>query len=294
MHSYARVNMESTLFFVLGILRFSLATENFHWGYHGDSGPSYWSQHFESCAGKWQSPIDIPREEDVEYAGHLGFVESYGYDDVRVHTLKNNGHSLQVDVSGDSYILGGGLPGLYKVTQLHFHWGRTSDRGSEHTFDGTAFPMEMHVVHYKKEYGSINEALNKSDGLAVLGFMFKVIPFDNVFYEKFLKKLSAVQYSGESTDTWPMRLTDILPNSWQNLKYFRYNGSLTTPPCTEAVIWTVFTRPIYISEKQLRQFRKLYSNEKSSETYEHISDNYRPVQPLNNRRVLKNVRFQLL
>ncbi|KAK3606492.1 hypothetical protein CHS0354_041443 [Potamilus streckersoni] len=288
MHSYARVYMDSTLFFVLGILGFSLATENFHWGYHGDSGPFYWEQHFKGCAGKSQSPIDIPRE-DAEYAEHLGFIQFNGYSDLRVHTLKNNGHSLQVDVSGDSFIEGGGLEGLYKVSQFHFHWGRRSDRGSEHTFDGTAFPMEMHIVHYKTEYGSINEALNKSDGLAVLGFMFKVTPFGSVFFfEKFLKKLADVKYSGESTHTSPMRLADMLPIPWQNLQYFRYNGSLTTPPCNEVAIWTVFTRSIFISELQLQQFRKLYANEKSSKSFERISDNFRPVQPLNNRRILRN------
>ncbi|KAL3856815.1 hypothetical protein ACJMK2_011531 [Sinanodonta woodiana] len=285
---------ESTIFFVLSILRFSLGTESdFHWGYHGNSGPSYWPQHFEGCAGKSQSPIDIKRK-DAEYADNLGVLRFIGYGDVRVHKLRNNGHSLQVDVSGNSYIEGGGLPGLYKVSQFHYHWGRTSYRGSEHTLDRTAFPMEMHIVHYKLEYGSIIEALKWPDGLAVLGFMFKVRPFPNIFYEKFLKKLSAVQYSGESTDTSPMPLADILPISWQNLNYFLYNGSLTTPPCTEAAIWTVFTRPIYISEKQLWQFRKLYANEKSSKTYEHLSDNYRPVQPLNDRRVLKNFKIQLL
>ncbi|KAL3856817.1 hypothetical protein ACJMK2_011532 [Sinanodonta woodiana] len=117
----------------------------FHWGYHGFSGPSYWVHDYMDCAGSMQSPIDIPREEEVEYAENLGYIEFYGYDDVRVHSVRNNGHSLQVDVSGDSYIAGVGLEGLYKVSQLHFHWGVTSDSGSEHTIHGKAFPMETKI-----------------------------------------------------------------------------------------------------------------------------------------------------
>ncbi|KAK3606493.1 hypothetical protein CHS0354_041444 [Potamilus streckersoni] len=284
--------MESTLFFIFCILRISLAAESFHWGYHCVSGPSYWAQHFKDCAGNNQSPVDIPKEE-VEYAEDLGFIEFYGYDDVRVNKIKNNGHTLQVDVTGDSYILGGGLEILYKVSQLHFHWGVTSDSGSEHTIHGKAYPMEMHIVHYKEKYDSIIDAIEHSDGLAVLSFMFEVGPLDNYNYSKFLGKLSDVIYSGESTHTSPMRLADMLPIPRRNLQYFRYNGSLTTPPCNEVAIWTVFTRPIYISELQLQQFRKLYANEKSSNNYERIIDNFRPVQPLNKRRVLKNFQFQL-
>ncbi|KAK3576125.1 hypothetical protein CHS0354_043094 [Potamilus streckersoni] len=86
----------------------------------------------------------------------------------------------------------------------------------------------------------------------------------------------------------------LLPIKQENLQFFRYNGSLTTPPCTEAVIWTIFTDPVSISEKQLQELRDLHHIPKPSipVTYGTTETNYRPVQRLNGRQVLKN--FQIL
>ncbi|KAL3858193.1 hypothetical protein ACJMK2_012797 [Sinanodonta woodiana] len=274
-----------------------IITNTFHWSYEEElnTGPSHWLHHYESCGGNRQSPIDIPNEEKVQYAKDLGFINFLGYEEMRVHKLKNNGHSLQVDISENFYISGGGLGARYQAAQLHFHWAKTSNRGSEHTIDGTAFPMELHIVHFKEEYGSIIKALNHPDGLAVLGFMFKVSSADSDSYGKLLEKSSDVSYYGESTNTSLMQLMQLLPIKQDNLTFFRYNGSLTTPPCTEAVIWTVFTEPISISEKQLQEFRKLHHIEKPSipVTYGTIYNNYRPVQRLNERRVLKNFPFSI-
>ncbi|KAK3587340.1 hypothetical protein CHS0354_036504 [Potamilus streckersoni] len=274
-----------------------ITTNTFHWSYEEElnTGPSNWLHHYETCRGNRQSPIDIPKEENVQYAEDLGFIKFFGYEEMRVHKLKNNGHSLQVDIRGNFYISGGGLAARYQAAQFHFHWAKTSNRGSEHTFDGTAFPMELHIVHFKEEYGSIAEALNHPDGLAVLGFMFKVSSADSDSYGSLLQKSSDIEYYGESTNTSLIQLMQFLPIKQENLTFFRYNGSLTTPPCTEAVIWTVFTEPVSISEKQLQEFRKLHHIEKPSipVTYGTIDNNYRPIQRLNGRQVLKNFKFSL-
>ena len=68
---------------------------------------------------------------------------------------------------------GGPLDSEYKVLQLHFHWGSDNTKGSEHFYDGKAFPMEVHIVHYKADYEG-DQILNSVDGLAVTGFMFSV------------------------------------------------------------------------------------------------------------------------
>ncbi|KAF4528484.1 hypothetical protein B566_EDAN013031, partial [Ephemera danica] len=67
---------------------------------------------------------------------------------------------------------GGPLQGGYTFLQMHFHWGADNTRGSEHTIDGKSFPLELHVVHYKTEYGTPTNALTKPDGLAVVGYLF--------------------------------------------------------------------------------------------------------------------------
>ena len=69
---------------------------------------------------------------------------------------------------------GGPLSSDYSVLQLHFHWGSDGSKGSEHFYDGQAYPMEVHIVHYKTDYaGDLDKILGSVDGLAVTGFMFK-------------------------------------------------------------------------------------------------------------------------
>ena len=74
---------------------------------------------------------------------------------------------------------GGPLSDEYKVLQLHFHWGSDDTKGSEHTYDGMAFPMELHVVHWNSKYlkagsADLDTILTSVDGLAVTGFMFQL------------------------------------------------------------------------------------------------------------------------
>ena len=68
----------------------------------------------------------------------------------------------------------GGLPGRYIFSQLHWHWGGDSSRGSEHRFGHKQYPAELHLVSYNSKYGSFSQALKQRDGLAVMGVIFKV------------------------------------------------------------------------------------------------------------------------
>ena len=103
------------------------------------------------------------------------------YDQVPVESvLTNNGHSVKLATTSSSQFLtpklsGGALPGSYNFAQVHFHWGGDDTRGSEHLVDNQAYPMEMHLVHYKDTNKDIGAALSKGsyDSLAVLGIFFQ-------------------------------------------------------------------------------------------------------------------------
>ncbi|KAK4325794.1 hypothetical protein Pmani_003638, partial [Petrolisthes manimaculis] len=173
---------------------------------------------------------------------------------------KNNGHSAQVEIDARNAprVKDGGLKGEYIFAQFHFHWGSDSTLGSEHTIDGVRYPMELHLVHYKASYGSLGEAVRRRDGLAVLGVMLEVSETDNPALTPIANALKMVNDSGMFAD-----------------------GSLTTPTCNEVVTWTVFDNAIPISEKQLRSFRALRDDRGGN-----IVNNFRPPQPLNNRKVM--------
>ena len=121
------------------------------WSYAGKSGPSHWSG---MCAGgKRQSPIDIA---DSEHSQRLLPLTFHYYDTLLEDmSVVNNGHSVKVCPADNSNVTAGisagGLGGFYRFAQLHFHWGRHSDRGSEHRINGQAFPMEAHLVHYNSK-----------------------------------------------------------------------------------------------------------------------------------------------
>ncbi|CAL4122742.1 unnamed protein product, partial [Meganyctiphanes norvegica] len=192
--------------------------------------------------------------------------------------LKNNGHAVTMYVKKkDSISIRGGLlPYTYTLHQIHFHWGSYSVRGSEHTVNGKAYPLEMHLVHYKDSYGSVGQAVKYMSGLAVLGIMFKVTPFNNTALDPIIKSLKSLKQDDEVNIPLNMALWRLLPINTNS--FFRYYGSLTTPGCNEVVIWTVFTDTADISEQQLSEFRMLMDSKG-----ERLHDNNRPTQPLNNR-----------
>lgn len=89
-------------------------------------------------------------------------------------------------------INGGPLKGNYEFAQLHFHWGENDSIGSEDFIDGSSFPMELHMVFYKKQYRNIRSAMENVDGLAVLAFFFRVRDetFEIIFFLDFESKRS--------------------------------------------------------------------------------------------------------
>ncbi len=212
-----------------------------HWGYEGETGPEHWGQlshDFETCStGHNQSPIDI--SESVKTA-----------DDIKIHYKKsplkiiNNGHTIQVNLDKGSYAEIDGK--RYNLLQFHFH------TPSEHTVNGTAFPMEVHLVHKSSD-----------DNLAVIGVMMREGK-KNSFIQTVWDNLPEAEGKDKLVKGVSISADELLP---AGRKHYKYSGSLTTPPCTEGVNWNVMVNPIELSGEQVKKFMTFFEM------------NARPVQP---------------
>ncbi|XP_025024841.1 carbonic anhydrase 6 [Python bivittatus] len=260
------------------------------WTYNGERDEEHWGRYFENCLGKLQSPINIQRSK-AKFNPDLELLELHGYghrhDNFR---MTNNGHSVVIQLPS-SMIIMKGLPGKFTAIQLHLHWGGMDleSSGSEHTIDGMRYMAELHIVHYNSEaYSSFEEAKDKPDGLAVLAFLFVGTHFENTYYSDFITKLDKVKFAGESTILHSLDILAMLPDNLSN--FYRYHGSLTTPPCTENVIWTVFDSPIKLSYTQINLLENTLLDWKNQT----LRNDYRQIQPLNDRVVKASFSLQLV
>ncbi|NWU08958.1 CAH4 anhydrase, partial [Cephalopterus ornatus] len=274
-----------------------------HWCYqsqkceHPDcEDPHQWHLTDAACKGDRQSPINIVTRK-VVYDKSLKPLTFEGYDEKRSSkwTVENNGHTgkyCQVTLDASQKVGGGGLARKYKAVEFHLHWGVPSVQpnspgvqqyipGSEHSIDGEKHAMELHLVHIREDVSDVAEAKKYKDGLAVLAFFIKVDE-ENKNYATLLNELENIQYKGLSTQIDPLPLSSLLPPEEELGRYYRYEGSLTTPDCFEGVIWTIFEKPIKLSLLQLSRFAALHFDGKNSTQ---MIENFRPVQPLHERKV---------
>ncbi|XP_058850427.1 carbonic anhydrase 15-like [Acipenser ruthenus] len=250
-------------------------------------GPAHWKVLDHQCGGANQSPINVDRK-TARRSSELGAFVFKGYNTAPAGawSIANSGHAVQVNLGSDISVSGAGLPAVYNALQFHFHWGKPNGNGSEHQLDGNQYPMEIHIVHMHSKYTDIKVAATDPNGLAVLGFFYKVSDTDNTNYNTIIDGLQSVSYSGDSVDlASTFRLDSLLPSENLLSRYYRYRGSLTTPGCAEAVIWTVFEDPIPISSSQLSAFVNSVHFSASGQTEVKMQDNFRPVQALNRRRI---------
>ncbi|KAG9487454.1 hypothetical protein GDO78_007356, partial [Eleutherodactylus coqui] len=250
-------------------------------------GPDHWKDISHNCGGDHQSPINIEKAK-VKRGSNLDDITFQGFDHPPPDQWKltNDGHSVLLSLSGDIYISGAGLPNKYKALQFHFHWGSPKKDGSEHTIDGKQFPLELHIVHMNTKFSSITEAKKDPQGLAVLGILINIGEAENPNYSTLVAAMKNVSQEEEFIVIPSFPLENILPPQNKLSQYYRYQGSLTTPDCSEAVIWTVFEHPISISQTQHRILTDTAYFSAQGEALLKMTDNFRPPQPLKGRKVL--------
>ncbi|KAK8728943.1 hypothetical protein OTU49_008888 [Cherax quadricarinatus] len=256
------------------------------WGYAKANGPATWPNLFPIAGGRRQSPIDI-KCEACQKDSSLSKIQAV-YSGIKVSELSNTGHAWKAQVSGGSSSLKGGPLGTdeYVLEQFHCHWGKTNDKGSEHTVNGKCYAAELHLVHWNKsKFSSFAEAASSDGGLAVLG-MFLEVGSEHEELNKVCKLLPFVQHKGQAiTVTEPISPAAFIP---KNGSYWTYAGSLTTPPCYESVTWIVYEHPIQVSQTQMDAFRSMKSYHPCETCPEDelagaLVENYRPPCPLCDR-----------
>lgn len=252
------------------------------WGYEQQNGPSEWHKWFPiASSGQRQSPIDIKtsncqtnnsmREVTAKYSPMSGL------------RLENTGASWMLKMEEmSSSLMGGPLDSEYRVAQMHAHWGSKEGQGSEHTVDGLSYDAELHIVHFNTKYGDLASAVDKPDGLAVLGMFLTLGEEEHQEMEKICQSLEDIQMKKDATALQEsIDPANFLP---ENKSYYTYPGSLTTPPLLESVTWIVFKQPVEVTRQQLAAMRAMkYSD---GECCQHIVDNYRPTCSLGSRTVV--------
>jgi carbonic anhydrase len=183
---------------------------------------------------------------------------------------------------------GGSLHNPYRVAGVHFHWGKSDVTGSEHTVDDKHFPLEMHIVTFDEvHYKDVQSAVNGNDSLAVLGVLFKMSDQDNPDLQPLVSRLKDVAQPGHPIEIPYFDIGTLLPQNY-NKHFYRYMGSLTTPPCAQSVIWTVAATPVPISRAQLEEFRHVYEEKEADGSQEYLRHNWRHTQPIQKRVVLES------
>ncbi|KAG8237364.1 hypothetical protein J437_LFUL017492, partial [Ladona fulva] len=224
--------------------------------------PETWPSKYPFCGGQRQSPISIILANAVLPSADLNPSVYFNYYDLAPQqmSLVNNGKTITLTATWNGpkrpTIKGTVLDGEYVWEALHFHWGADEYEGSEHTINGERFPMEMHMVHSKKAYGSLSKALTHDDGISVVGFVFEIQENKNPTFELLIeaaKKIIDPRNPPVTLSPFPLEKLAI-PFS---RNYVSYLGSLTTPPCSEIVTWIVNLKPLGVSKTQVRDNNKL-------------------------------------
>lgn len=232
---------------MLEVAQHDAATQHahIHWDYEGVGGPENWANldpKNKVCAtGNRQSPIDIKDGIKVD-------LEPIKFN-YRPSTFRivDNGHTVQVELGDNALTLTGKT---YELVQFHFH------RPSEEKVNGQRFDMVAHLVH------------RADDGqLAVVAVLLER-GNENPFIQTLWNHMPLEKNQPVSPPAAQVDLNTLLPSS---RNYYTYMGSLTTPPCSEGVLWLVMKQPVQVSSEQIAIFSRLYRN------------NARPIQPVGGR-----------
>ena len=229
-------------------------TNTLHWSYEGETGVTHWSSLAKECTvcgnGKRQSPINITNSITTD----LPPLE-FNYSPIPL-TIQNNGHTIKImaDKAG-SLTIG---DDTYQLLQFHTH------APSESAINGKRADMVIHMVHKKAQ-----EKLE----LAVVSVYLETAKTANPLIDTLWKVMPTKSGAPQHHDDVEIDINQLLPNE---KSYYTFEGSLTTPPCTEGVKWIILKQPVSISADQLAQYHAVYPK------------NARPLQPLNGRKVFSS------
>lgn len=231
-------------------------------GYNGSTGPNRWgslSPNFSTCSlGKLQSPVDIVKNQTVPNSNLKPLTRYYSPANA---TLVNHGVNIGITFQENIGVLV--IDGKnYTFLQMHWH------TPSEHRIEGVQFPVELHLVH-KSEDGDFSV-------VAILYQYGNPDPLVTKIKEQ-LDELAKEECAGDEVAQIPLGLLDTKYLRRNTRKYYRYAGSLTTPPCTEKVTWNILGKVRSISKDQVAALKAPLNPT--------CKNNYRPCQPLNGRHV---------
>ena len=218
-----------------------------HWSYSGAFGPQFWGnldESFQLCKmGKRQSPINLVWSKPKKEGSNL----SLSYKETKLHVV-DTGHAMEFLVDPGSMMKHNGMD--YELKSIRYHVP------SEHQLSGNRFAAEMQLNH------------TSSDGRTSVMSVFFKEGKENPMFEKLFEKMPTEKNKPLMDPAFIYTASVLVPNK---LHHYNYEGSLTQPPCTEAVNWLVLNTPVELSKAQIARLRSFYSA------------NNRPIQPTNDR-----------
>uniref|UniRef100_A0A7N6A0L8 protein-tyrosine-phosphatase n=1 Tax=Anabas testudineus TaxID=64144 RepID=A0A7N6A0L8_ANATE len=269
------------------VMRERRAAGDPYWSYSGSHGPRGWAASFPDCASKNQSPVDIVDEQALVSDEYQELVlDKFSTESSNHTTMKNTGKTVAVLLKDDYFVRGAGLPGRFKAEKMEFHWGQSNgSAGSEHSINGRRFPVEMQIYLYNSDdFDSLSAAIKERRIIAAMAVFFQLGQKDNPAVDPIIQGLKGVVHHEKETNLRSFILRDLLPSSVDS--YYRYTGSLTTPPCSKVVEWIIFSRPVYLSHSQVCLAHTQQQDHVKS--VEYLRNNFRPLQDLNDRKVFKS------
>ncbi|XP_046677187.1 uncharacterized protein LOC124365259 isoform X2 [Homalodisca vitripennis] len=176
--------------------------------------------------------------------------------------VQNTGFTVMIHAKYEHempYISSGPLTDNYVFSQIHFHWGEHNETGSGHAVDGIRYPLEMHVIHLKKDYTTLGEALESKDGIAVMVHLFALREERNIQLDQLTAVLQFIQRCKCCARLCPTPLSEIV-HPFTN-DYFLYWGAVGSPKGQYRILWFISRNVLPISAQQLKEFRQLHDPE---------------------------------